>query len=242
MGKDGLGLYRHTLRLYQPAWTADWGKNDDVRLVREAFCEHAANDVVVSYITKINGHLAYVLPSTFSLGKKNLDILKHTLRLTDDITYVNDHTLVVDTCRTTYKHVPPVLVVNVCATLEANAIVACAVEVGWGIEIFYLLLADTINGIVIQLHEDVRISLTTAYASRGDEMSLVGKTLMEEHMITSTNNTTIVKIHVCHEEPCADAVVGKRTAFFLKLRDIFLKKMMSLILAACCHVIGATIP
>jgi hypothetical protein len=165
---------RHTLRLYQPPWATDRSKDDDVRLVRESLCEHLANDTIVSYITEIDGHLAHVIPSTFSLGKKNLDILKHTLRLTDDITYVNNHTLVVDTCRTTYEDVSSVLIIHVCATLEAHAIVACAVEVGWCIEILNLIFADTINGIVIQLHEDVRISLTTTYASRGYEMSLVG--------------------------------------------------------------------
>ena len=240
-----MGLfYRHTLCLYQPPWTADWSKNDDVRLVREAFCEHSANDAVVSYITKIDGHFAYVLPCAFSLGKENLDIFKHTLGLTDNIAGMNHHTLVVDTCSTADEDVSSVLIIHVCATLEAYTIVACAVEVGWGIEILYLILADTINGIVIQLHEDVRISLTTTYASRGYEMSLVGKSLMEEHVITSTNHTTIVEIHVSHEEPCADAVLFESTAFLFQLPDVFFEESDTRYLPPCYrhyHSIGGGI-
>ena len=72
----GRGLFNcHTLRLYQPAWATDRSKDDDVRLVRESLCEHLANNIIVGHITKIDRHLAHVIPSTFCLGKKNLDIL-----------------------------------------------------------------------------------------------------------------------------------------------------------------------
>lgn len=191
----------HALHLYQPAGTADGSMDDDIGLAMEPCLIHLVYQLIVRGVTQIDYHIAHIVVGAFRLGKKGLHILPHTLCLLDDILGIFDLALVVDTCRTRDKHMAAVLIVNTGATLETHPIVAGAVEVGRGIEVVYLLLLDACDGIVVHLRQHVRVSLSATDTRRGDEVCVDGESLCEEELVTGTDNTPVVKVHVIDEEP-----------------------------------------
>ena len=123
-----------------------------------------------------------------------------------------------------------ILIVNTRATLEADTIVAGAVEVGGCIEIVNLLLLDAGNGIVVHLRQHVGVSLSAPDACRGYEVGVDGKTLGEEELIAGTDDTAVVEIDIVDEEPRAYAVVLQGASFFQQLHVILIEQQARLIL------------
>ena len=95
---------------------------------------------------------------------------------------------------------------------------------GWGIQIVYLLLLHTSDGVVIHLRQNIGVLLTSSNARRGDEVGVDRQSLREEELVTGTYHSTIVEIDIVDEEPGADAVGLQGTALLDELHVILVEQ------------------
>ena len=97
-------------------------------------------------------------------------------------------------------------------------------------------------GVVVHLCQHVRILLLSSDAGRGNEMGVDGQTLGEEELVAGTDHSTVVQIHVVHEQPRADAV-GLEGALLLKeLHVVLVEEQSCLVLRVGSHVMCRAVP
>ena len=138
--------------------------DDDARLLGETLVVKATHDVVVGYVAQVDYHHGHVVVATACLAEQCLDVVPHAVGLTDDVLGVLYLSLVVDAGRARDDDVAAVTVVDGGASLEADAVVAGAVEVGGGVEVMNLSGAEAGNGVVVHLRHDLGSLSTTADA------------------------------------------------------------------------------
>ena len=105
--------------------------------------------------------MGHIVVGTISLLQQRLYILPKAVCLTLYILGEHDFALVVNARRTRDEDVGAVTIVHTRASLEADTIVAGAVQVRRSIEMVYLFGLDTGNAVVVHLRQDVRILLAS---------------------------------------------------------------------------------
>ena len=203
--------------------------DDDVRLLGEARLIEFAHLRIVGRVAEIDHHLCHIVEVAVCLGQQGLDILPHAAGLPDDVLRIHHLTFVVDRGGAGDKDVAAIGIVDQCATLERDAIVAGTVQMGWGIQIVYLLLLHASDGVVIHLRQDIGVLLTASDARRGDEVGVDRQSLCEEELVAGTYHSTVVQIDIVDEEPGADAVGLQGTALLDELHVILVEQQAGLV-------------
>jgi hypothetical protein len=231
------GLYGHTLHLNEPPGAAHGSKEVYFGNGGETLLEHLFHYGIVSDIAQVNDEVPYVFEGTLGLGKECLYVLPHALGLTTYVARVHDLATVVDASRARDKNMAAVTIVYIGATLKAHSILVGGVEVCGGIEVVYLIGLQTVDSIGIHLYQNLVVGMATGNTCTSDEMGLFCKILSQEHLVASLHNTSVVDIHVLHEEPSADTVVGQRAALLGKAHHIVAQQEAGLILRLRCFVV-----
>ena len=141
----------HAIHLNEPSRTADGGVDDDIRLAGEAFLIHLLDEVVIGRIAQIDHHLTHFVEGALCLCKQCFYILPHAVGLLDDILRVHHFTFIVDRGGARDEYLTAISIIDIGTALKGDTIVAGAIQVGGGIQIMYLLLLHTCNGVVVHL-------------------------------------------------------------------------------------------
>ena len=190
-----------TFRLDQPSGAADGSEDNELGKVGIVCGEIVTHYGIIGRIPQVGDGLGYVVCCGSRLGQEGGDVLHHAFGLPDDITLIQDGSLVIDAGRARDQYVCAIGIVDGCTSFEGDPILIGGVEMGRGIELLDLFGSQSLHGIGIHLYPYLRIGMASLDTGAGNVVGLLGQSLGDEEFPSGFHHTRIIDIHILHEEP-----------------------------------------